>query len=69
MLKWQLPDYHFGVVKFAAFDSSVHIVTFLADYTAMMATFAFVGHYGSQLLRKASGRNTVYKSSWLSAER
>ena len=57
MLKWRLPDYLFGIVKFASFDPSVHVVAFLADYAAMMAAFAFVAHYCSLLLRKASRGN------------
>ena len=51
-VKRQLPGYMFMQIQFAFFDYEEPLVFFFADYLAIMALFALVGHSLSALLRK-----------------
>ena len=52
MISRKIPEYLFGTVQFASFESGEPLPLFLLDYMAVMGLFVFAGHYGSKLLRR-----------------
>lgn len=51
MISRQMPQYLFGITRFAFIDTTEPITKYLADYISIMGTFVFIGHYVSKLLK------------------
>ena len=57
LLANDIPSYLFGEKQFAFFDSNEPLISFLADYIAIMALFVWIGHYSIRFIRgKKNGK-------------
>ena len=59
MVKRDLTTYLFLRSEFVFLDFSESKVLFYLDYLAIMGTFIFLAYYGTKLLRRRKGRNTL----------
>lgn len=58
-IKRSLPGYMLLQNRFVFFDHGEPLALFLADYIAIMVTFAVVGHFAMKLMKQIHRRNTL----------
>lgn len=62
-IKRSLPGYMVLQNRFVFFDHSEPLALFLADYVAIMLTFAAVGHFAMKLMKYINRRTTINENN------